>query len=47
MPFVSAALGVHFGNIYAGLWYSVVVCFIAFAVGFWLLPETKSASISE
>jgi len=47
MPFVSAALGIHFGNIYAGLWYPVVICAIAFAVSFWLLPETKSANISE
>src|SRR5579871_3552099 len=47
MPFVSAALGVHFGNIYAGLWYPVVICAVAFAVSFWLLPETKGARISE
>jgi MFS family permease len=47
MPFVSAALGVHFGNIYAGLWYPVVVCIIALAVGLLFLPETKAAHISE
>jgi hypothetical protein len=47
MPFVSAALGIHFGNIYAGLWYPVVVCVVALAVGLLFLPETKNASIGE
>jgi MFS family permease len=35
------------GNIYAGLWYPMIVASITFVVGSWLLPETHNHKIWE
>lgn len=35
------------GNIYAGLWYPMIVASITFVIGSWLLPETHNHKIWE
>jgi hypothetical protein len=46
LPFISFALVVYSGNIYAGLWYPVVIAALTLAVGTFALPETKDVDIT-
>lgn len=41
-PFISTALATQTGNIYAGLWYPVVVCVLTVVVGALTLPSRQS-----
>jgi MFS family permease len=41
LPATAFALVAAYGNIYAGLWYPVVIAGVSFLVGFFFLPETK------
>src|ERR1700693_4066326 len=45
LPFIAAAVGVATGNIYAGLWYPIIVALVTFAVGMLFVPETKDRDI--
>ena len=47
LPFVASALVIYFGNIYAGLWYPVVISLATAAVGLIFLPETKDRAIDS
>ena len=41
LPTTAFALVAAYGNMFAGLWYPVVIAVISLVVGFYLLPETK------
>jgi MFS family permease len=41
LPATAFALVAAYGNIYAGLWYPVVIAGVSFLVGLFFLPETK------
>jgi MFS family permease len=45
LPFVASALTVHYGNIYAGLWYPVIIAGVTAVVGLIVVPETKNEAI--
>jgi hypothetical protein len=45
LPLTATALVAANGNIYAGLWYPVIVAFITFVVGFFFIRETKDHQI--
>jgi hypothetical protein len=47
LPFISAAVAVHTGNIYAGLWYPVIVAGITAIVGATCISETKDNDIAR
>jgi MFS family permease len=41
LPATAFALVAAYGNIYAGLWYPIVIAAVSFLVGLFCLPETK------
>jgi len=41
LPATAFALVAAYGNIYAGLWYPIVIAGVSFLVGLFFLPETK------
>ena len=45
LPFIAASVSVATGNIYAGLWYPIIVALITFVIGMLFLPETKGRDI--
>jgi sugar transport protein len=45
LPFIAASVSVATGNIYAGLWYPIIVALVTFVVGMLLLRETKNVDI--
>jgi hypothetical protein len=45
LPFISFALTVYTGNIYAGLWYPIIVAAIIFLMGTLFLQETKNVDL--
>jgi len=45
VPFIAAAISVATGNIYAGLWYPIVVALATFIIGMLLVRETKDRDI--
>lgn len=45
LPFVASALVIYTGNIFAGLWYPVVIAIVTALIAFWVLPETKDRPI--
>ena len=45
LPFIAAAVSVATGNIYAGLWYPIIVALITFVIGMLFVPETKDRDI--
>ncbi len=45
LPFVASALTIYHGNIFAGLWYPVVITGITAVVGFLWVPETRGVDI--
>ena len=46
LPPIAVALVAATGNIYAGLWYPIVVAAMTFVIGFIFVPETKDRDIS-
>jgi len=45
LPFIAAAISVSTGNIYAGLWYPIIVALMTFIVGTIFLRETKDRDL--
>lgn len=45
LPFIAAALVAYTGNIFAGLWYPVVIAAATAVIGLIFLPETKDRAI--
>lgn len=45
LPFIAAAVSVATGNIYAGLWYPIIVALVTFVIGMLFVPETKDRDI--
>ncbi|MBP7140966.1 MAG: MFS transporter [Opitutaceae bacterium] len=46
LPFIASALTIYHGNIFAGLWYPVLVAGITAIVGFLVVPETRDTDIT-
>jgi MFS family permease len=46
-PFISTALAVNAGNIYQGLWYTIVVGIISVVIGAFCMRETRGLDFSE
>ena len=46
LPLLATAIVASYGNIYAGLWYPIVVALITAVIGFFFLKETKDVNIS-
>jgi hypothetical protein len=47
LPLVATALVAAYGDIYAGLWYPIIVAVMTFVIGSLLLVETKDVDIVE
>jgi Sugar (and other) transporter len=47
LPPVAVALVAATGNIYAGLWYPIVIAAITFVIGVIFIPETKDRDINN
>jgi MFS family permease len=45
LPFIAASVSVATGNIYAGLWYPIIVAVMTFVIGMLFVPETKDRDI--
>jgi hypothetical protein len=45
LPFIATAVSVATGNIYAGLWYPIIVALATFVIGMLFLRETKDRDI--
>jgi MFS family permease len=45
LPFVASALVIYAGNIFAGLWYPVVIALVTAIIALFVLPETKDRAI--
>jgi len=45
LPLLATAIVAKAGNIYAGLWYPIIVSVITFVVGTLFVPETKDVKI--
>ena len=47
LPLLATAMVARAGNIYAGLWYPIVVAVMTFVIGAVFLRETKDRSIQD
>ncbi|HEY1848557.1 MAG TPA: MFS transporter [Opitutaceae bacterium] len=47
LPLIAASIVVFTGDIYAGLWFPIIIAAISFVVGSLLLPETKGRSLVD
>ena len=47
LPPIAVALVAATGNIYAGLWYPIVIAAMTFIVGLIFVPETKNVDITK
>jgi len=45
LPLIAASIVVFTGDIYAGLWFPIIVAAVTFVIGMSLLPETKDRDI--
>jgi uncharacterized membrane protein YccC len=45
LPLLATAIVAKSGNIYAGLWYPIIVAVVGFVIGLAFLPETKDVDI--
>jgi MFS family permease len=45
LPFIAGSVSVATGNIYAGLWYPIIVALVTFVIGMLFVPETKNRDI--
>jgi MFS family permease len=46
LPFVASALVIYAGNIFAGLWYPVLIALVTAVIALFTLPETKDCTIN-
>jgi len=46
LPLLATAIVASYGNIYAGLWYPIIVALLTAVIGFFFLKETKDVNIS-
>ena len=46
LPLIAASIVVFTGDIYAGLWFPIIVAAMSFVIGCIVLPETKDRDIS-
>jgi MFS family permease len=46
LPLIAASIVVFTGDIYAGLWFPIIVAALSFVIGCLVLPETKDRDIS-
>jgi MFS family permease len=46
MPLTATWLVARSGNIFAGLWYPIVICGLCFVLACWLMPETRSFELT-
>jgi MFS family permease len=47
LPTTAFALVAAYGNMFAGLWYPIVIASISFVVAFFLLPETRGRPLDD
>ena len=47
LPATAFAIVASTGDIYAGLWYPIIIASITAVVGFFFLPETKDVDITR
>jgi MFS family permease len=47
LPLIAASIVVFTGDIYAGLWFPIIVAAITFVIGIIVLPETKDRSLRD
>jgi MFS family permease len=47
LPTTAFALVAAYGNMFAGLWYPVVIAAVSLVIGFFFLPETKDRPLDE
>jgi MFS family permease len=47
LPLIAASIVVFTGDIYAGLWFPIIVAAITFVIGVIVLPETKDRSLRD
>jgi hypothetical protein len=47
LPLLATAMVAAKGNIYAGLWYPIIVALMSFVIGSLFLRETKDRDISH
>ena len=47
LPTTAFALVAAYGNMFAGLWYPIVIAGISLVIGFFFLPETKDRVLDE
>ncbi|MBI1650050.1 MHS family MFS transporter [Hyphomicrobium sulfonivorans] len=47
LPLLATAIVAWSGNIYAGLWYPVIVALVTFVIGLLFLPETKDRNLDD
>jgi hypothetical protein len=47
LPLAATAIVAAYGDIYAGLWYPIIVAIMTFVIGSLLLQETKDIDINE
>jgi hypothetical protein len=47
LPLLATAIVASYGNIYAGLWYPIVIALITAVIGFFFLKDTKDVDISK
>jgi len=45
LPFAASALTIYYGNIFAGLWYPVIIAAVTALIGMFIVPETKDGNI--
>jgi hypothetical protein len=45
LPAICFSIVTYTGNIYSGLWYGIILCGLAFVIGFLFIPETKDKNI--
>jgi len=46
LPLIATSIAVFTGNIYAGLWYPILIAALCFLIGLVTLPETKDRDLS-
>ncbi len=47
LPLLATAIVASYGNIYAGLWYPIVVALATAVIGFFFLKDTKNVNIAD
>ncbi len=47
LPLIATSIAVFTGDIYAGLWYPIIIAGLAFVIGLAVLPETRDRSLDQ